>query len=102
MARHSRSVGAIVGSALGCSLLLALAGCGGSEAPAPTPERHDITVAELRTMRADGQPLIIVDVQSAEAFAERHIPGSVNVAEDQVETWAQTQSKAARICTACT
>jgi len=38
---------------------------------------------ELERMVAQGQPVHIVDVRSAEDYAEGHIPGAVNLPKDQ-------------------
>lgn len=43
-----------------------------------------ISPAALRTLQADGQPLAIVDVRSAEEYATGHIPGAINIPHDQI------------------
>jgi len=89
----------------GALVLLALAvtllgGCGGGGAHATG--RHDITAAQLQAMMDDGAPLTIIDLSAADYYATQHIPGSVNLTAEGVDTWSAGMSKALRICTVCT
>lgn len=79
---------------------VSLSGCGSSSVPVP-PVRGDVTVATLKAMMADGQPLVIADVRRPESFADGHIPGSTNVPAEEVAAWGRTQPAEARICCVC-
>ena len=91
---------AVSGVLISAAVLAAVAGCGGSHALAPV-ERQDISSAELQTIMDDGQPLVLVDVRTQSEFAAGHIPGSVNLPIEEIETWAPTLGKNTRICCIC-
>jgi phage shock protein E len=61
----------------------ALTGCAAARAPAPTPQEQisaptqTITGQQARTLVQSGAKL--VDVRSAEEFAQRHIGGAMNI-----------------------
>ena len=49
----------------------------------------EITRTELKALKADGKPLVIVDVRSAGEFAAGHIPGAINIPHDQIAARAK-------------
>jgi len=78
--------------------LTVISGCGSSSSvPAPAG-RQEVPVAALKAMLADGEELRVLDVRSAEAFADLHIPGSVNVAPAQVAAWGEGVERNVRVC----
>lgn len=44
----------------------------------------EVSRAGLKALQASGKPLVIVDVRSAEEFAQGHVPGAVNIPHDQI------------------
>ena len=85
---------AVVMAALVC---VVLSGC-----PQPTMQGvQDVTAAQLQAMMADGQPLLIIDVRTAEEYAGGHIEGAENLPLDELATWAPTLDPSARICVVC-
>lgn len=79
--------------------LLLLAGCGGGNDYAD--DITSINAAELALMMEDGEPLTVIDVRSPMEYAAGHIPGSVNLPFEQLDTWARTLSPATRVCLLC-
>jgi len=84
----------LLASALAC---LAVPGCSDGVPRGFT----DIAAAQLQAMMADGQPLLIIDVRTAEEYAGGHIEGAENLPLDQLATWAPTLDPSARICVVC-
>jgi phage shock protein E len=91
-----------------CAVVLGaavLAGCGGSGVCAtcnpPSNARQDITAAQLQAMMGDGQPLLILDVRTAQEYAAGHIPGAVNAPLDQLDVWAGTLDGSLRTVCVC-
>ena len=62
---------------------LLLAGCA---APAEEITYRQINMDEAITMMEEGSGYIILDVRTPEEFAEKHIPGAINVANETIGT----------------
>ena len=60
-----------------------LAGC---SAPKETATYRQISMDEAVTMMAEETGYIILDVRRADEFAEGHIPGAINVANESIGT----------------
>lgn len=70
-------------------LLLALAGCGGTDAgtsEAPAPEARTITQEEAQQIMDSGEDIVIVDVRTEEEYAEGHIPGAICIPNETITT----------------
>ena len=64
--------------------LFLMAGCG---APAEPPLTYrQVTMGEAVTMMAAESNYILLDVRTPEEFAERHIPGAINVPNETIGT----------------
>ncbi len=90
------------------ALVFLLAGCGATPAPTPTaasaipfPEVPRITVEEAAAHQAAGTALIL-DVRSAQSYAEGHIPNSISLPLANLESDWTTLPKARLIITVCT
>lgn len=83
---------------VGLIALTVLSGCGSSSSVPPPAARQEVSVAGLKAMLADGDDLQILDVRPVEAFADLHIPGSINVAPEQVAAWGVGIDRDARVC----
>lgn len=74
--------------------LLTFAGCPSSEGAL-----RDIDAATLETMRADGQPLLLLDVRTSEEFAAGRIPGAENrPVETIVDWWSDLDPAQRTVC----
>ncbi|MBE6978012.1 MAG: rhodanese-like domain-containing protein [Ruminococcaceae bacterium] len=62
---------------------LLLAGCA---APAEEITYRQVDMDEAITMMEEGSGYIILDVRTPEEFAEKHIPGAINVANETIGT----------------
>ena len=62
---------------------LLLAGCA---APAEEITYRQVNMDEAITMMEEGSGYIILDVRTPEEFAEKHIPGAINVANETIGT----------------
>ena len=67
---------------------LLLAGCA-----APTEEisYRQISMTDAVTMMEEETGYIILDVRTSEEFADKHIPGAINVPNEIIETQALSQ-----------
>ena len=65
--------------------LLLLTGCG-SSAQQEAPAYRQIRMEEAMTLMEEESGYIILDVRTAEEFAEKHIPGAVNIANEAIGT----------------
>ncbi len=75
MCRIGRS--ALLLTLLGLALLV---GCGGSSGLSNQPATvTNVTTAQLQTLMAGAQPLVVLDVRSTAEYAAGHIPGSINI-----------------------
>ena len=63
--------------------VLLLAGCA---APAEAGSYRQINMDEAITMMAEETGYIILDVRTAEEYAQGHIPGAINVANETIGT----------------
>lgn len=73
-----------------------------STASAATPESATrISVNDARQRIASGQA-VVVDVRTAEAYRENHIPGAINIPYDQLKTRAGELPKDKYLVTYCT
>lgn len=64
---------------------LLLAGCGGTSNN-PTNTYRQISMDEAVAMMAEETGYIILDVRRADEFAAGHIPGAINVANENIGT----------------
>ena len=87
------------------SLGLLLNGCSYSDkdsssevdsAPEPDESYHKITAAEAKEMM-DAGGVIIVDVRTAEEYAEKHIPGAILIPNESIDVYKR-QLVTVRIC----
>ena len=62
---------------------LLLVGCA---APAEEITYRQVNMVEAITMMEEGSGYIILDVRTPEEFAEKHIPGAINVANETIGT----------------
>ena len=62
---------------------LLLVGCA---APAEEITYRQVNMDEAITMMEEGSSYIILDVRTPEEFAEKHIPGAINVANETIGT----------------
>ena len=62
---------------------LLLAGCA---APAEKISYRQISMTDAVTMMEEGSGYIILDVRTPEEFAERHIPGAINIPNETIST----------------
>ena len=62
---------------------LLLLGCA---APAEEITYRQVNMDEAITMMEEGSGYIILDVRTPEEFAEKHIPGAINVANETIGT----------------
>ena len=63
--------------------VLLLAGCA---APAEAGSYRQINMDEAITMRAEETGYIILDVRTAEEYAQGHIPGAINIPNETIGT----------------
>ena len=76
----------------GLSLLLLLSACAaqtppsnGADSAASAPAQATVLSAEeAHTRMGSGDPLVILDVRTAEEFAEKHIPGAVLLPNEEI------------------
>lgn len=54
-----------------------------SQAPAPSPDTQQIAA---RAHEAVSQGALLLDVRTPEEFAEKHLPGAINIPLDQLES----------------
>jgi len=95
MTRHGMYV-AVIHLAMVSSVLGGV-GCDSSAAPT----RHDITSAQLQEMLQDADPLVLLDVRTAEEFAAGHIEGALNRPVEDIETWWSTLDPEVRTAAIC-
>jgi len=82
MRRIARS--ALLLALLGLALLV---GCGGSSELGNQPATvANVSAAQLQTLMAGAQPLVLLDVRSAAEYAAGHIPGSINIPVNELPT----------------
>ena len=67
----------------GCLALLLLVGCGADEMKL---SYRQITMEEAVAMMGEESGYIVLDVRTAEEFAEKHIPGAINVPNEEIGT----------------
>lgn len=67
--------------AMGCTLLLAA--CGGAPSSGESGAYHKITAEDAKKMLDEGSATV-VDVRTAEEYAENHIPGAVLVPNESI------------------
>lgn len=64
--------------------LLLLTGCAGSSVS--DGDYRQITMDEAVTMMEEEKNYIILDVRTAEEFADKHIPGAINISNETIGT----------------
>ena len=95
MRRIARS--ALLLALLGLALLV---GCGGSSELGNQPATvANVSAAQLQTLMAGTQPLVLLDVRSAAEYAAGHIPGSINIPVNELP--ARLAELSANTPTAC-
>lgn len=62
---------------------------------------REVSRAELRARRAAGEPVVVVDVRSAEEFAAGHIDGAIHVPVADIEAEPTRLPLDRPIVTAC-
>lgn len=60
-----------------------------------------IEQAELETLVAQGTPVVIIDVRSAEEYASGHVAGSINIPADQLATRKDEIADGRQVVTVC-
>lgn len=73
------------------SILLAVLLLTGCAAPAEGGSYRQIGMNDAVTMMEEESGYIILDVRTPEEFAQRHIPGAINVPNEIIETEALSQ-----------
>lgn len=73
------------------ALLLALLFLTGCAAPAGGSSYRQISMNEAVAMMEEETEYIILDVRTSEEFADKHIPGAINVPNEIIETQALSQ-----------
>lgn len=73
------------------SILLAVLLLTGCAAPAEGGSYRQISMNDAVTMMEEESGYIILDVRTPEEFAQRHIPGAINVPNEIIETEALSQ-----------
>lgn len=63
--------------------LILLAGCAATE---KAPEYHQVGMEEAMAMMKTESDYVILDVRRPDEFAEKHIPGAINVANETIGT----------------
>ena len=58
----------------------------GCSAPKETVSYHQISMDEAITMMEEESGYIILDVRTPEEFADKHIPGAVNIPNESIST----------------
>jgi rhodanese-related sulfurtransferase len=62
---------------------------------------HELTVEALARLRAEGRPVIVVDVRTAEEFAAGHVAGARHVPGAELAAHADALRGAELVVTAC-
>lgn len=76
-----------IGLLLGLALLLLLSACGANGQTAAGSESMGavkITAEEAYTRMNSGDPVVVVDVRTAEEYAENHIPGAILIPNEEI------------------
>lgn len=73
------------------SILLAVLLLTGCAAPAEGGSYRQISMNDAVTMMEEESGYIILDVRTSEEFADKHIPGAINVPNEIIETQALSQ-----------
>ena len=73
------------------SILLAVLLLTGCAAPAEGGSYRQISMNDAVTMMEEESGYIILDVRTSEGFADKHIPGAINVPNEIIETEALSQ-----------
>jgi len=73
------------------SILLAVLLLTGCAAPAEGGSYRQISMNDAVTMMEEESGYIILDVRTSEEFADKHIPGAINVPNEIIETEALSQ-----------
>ena len=63
--------------------LLLLSGCGTAQ---KTPEYRQVDMEEAMAMMQTESDYVILDVRRPDEFAEKHIPGAINIANETIGT----------------
>ncbi len=84
---------AILSTVLILAMALSLAACGGEEQNTDggaAGSWQSVTMKELAVVLETEEDFILLDVRTAEEYAEGHIPGAILLPNEEIEDWQPT------------